>query len=350
MDTSILGIDVASRKLDLCWSTHGHCERTTLAYTRPALATYLREHPTVTPDRCTVGLESTGDYHIAVSNFFLQRGFAVRLINPLLTRSYTRLTIRGTKTDTRDAELICKLVADGHGEPLSLATVANRKRELLRLARTLVQTSVQLRQRLQSTQRKDVGQTRRYEDKIERIIGRLKTVAAELVTEATEHPCEAEYLISTIPGFGPKLAATVYHELGDIHRFKNAKSLVAYAGLDPRIKQSGVALNTRGHLTKRGSATLRSALFLAANVARQHEPDLGDYYARKRAEARTHREVLCIISRKLLYRINALLRSHRRYYFLTAAEEASLSHDYEITEYAPDEEVPAEPLTTVRQR
>lgn len=149
-------------------------------------------------------------------------------------------------------------------------------------------------------------------------------MAEELVAKATTNPSEPEQLIRSIPGFGAKLAAVVHHELGDITRFKNAKSLVAFAGLDPRIKQSGSMLNTTGHLTKRGSTSLRYALFLAANVARRYDAELGDYYAQKRVEGRTHREVLCIISRKLLYRINALVRSHRTYYFLKPAERKSL--------------------------
>jgi transposase len=324
MDTSILGIDVASRKLDLCWSTQDRSKQTTLEYTNRALDAYLSKHTTLTPDRCTIGLESTGDYHIAAGKFFLKRGFVVRLINPMLTRYYTRLTIRGTKTDARDAALICKLIAEGHGEPLTLATLANRDRELLRLANMLIQTSVQLTQRLQSTHRKGVGHTDRFERKIDRIVTRLHTVADELVAEATAAPSEPEQLIRSIPGFGAKLAAIVHHELGDISRFKNAKSLVAYAGLDPRIRQSGALLNTTGHLTKRGSTTLRHALFLAANITRQYDAELADYYAHKRAEGRSHREVLCIISRKLLYRINTVLRSHRPYYFLKPAERDSL--------------------------
>ena len=122
----------------------------------------------------------------------------------------------------------------------------------------------------------------------------------------------------------PNLAAVVHHEIGDITRFKNAKSLVAYAGPDPRIKQSGAMLNTTGRLTKRGSTALRHALFLAANVARRYDAELADYYAGKRAQGRSHREVLCIIARKLLYRINAILRSERPYHFLTPAERDSL--------------------------
>ncbi len=148
---------------------------------------------------------------------------------------------------------------------------------------------------------------------MEEIIAALQILAKELVEEATENRSEAEEHIDSIPGFAVKLSAVVHHELGDITRFPNARSLVAYAGIDPRIRQSGTLLHTHGRLTKRGSPYLRSALFLAANVARRYDTELAEYYQKKRTEGRTHKEVLCMISRKLLARIFAVLTEPRPY-------------------------------------
>jgi transposase len=313
MDTSILGIDVASRKLDLAWPDGRGFAHATIDYTPAAIAAFLAAHSSFTPDSCTVGLESTGDYHLAASQDFIKRGFTVRLLNPLLTRHYTRLTIRGAKTDEKDAELICRLVADGQGTPLSWHDVTNRDRELLRLSKHLTRVGAQLKQRLGSTRRKQLPDTKSIEGKLERLIRRVSTLSDELVAEATAIQSEEECLIDSIPGFGTKLSAIVHHELGDISRFRNVRALVAYAGLDPRMRQSGKLLNTTGRLSKRGSAELRHALFIAANVARRWEPELKEYYQHKRLQGRTNTEVLCIISRKLLGRINAVLRERRPY-------------------------------------
>lgn len=313
MDTTILGIDVASRKLDLAWSDESGWQHATVEYTTSALDTFLAAHPSFTPGVCTVGLESTGDYHLAVSQYLIKHGFTVRLMNPLLTRHYTRLTIRGAKTDEKDAELICRLVADGQGTPLTWAEVTNRDKEVLRLSTHLTRVGAQLKQRLGSTRRKGLPNTQGIEAKLERLIGRVSKLSDELVAEVTEHQSEDERLIDSIPGFGAKLSAIVHHELGDISRFRNVRALTAYAGLDPRMRQSGAQLNTTGRISKRGSAELRHALFIAANVARRWDPDLKVYYAHKRSQGRTNTEVLCIISRKLLSRINAVLRERRPY-------------------------------------
>lgn len=141
----------------------------------------------------------------------------------------------------------------------------------------------------------------------------LDDLAGELVDEVTAERSRDEEPIDSLPGFSTKLSAAVHHELGDVRRFQNADSLVAFAGLDPRIIQSGARAATSGRILKRGSPYLRSALFLAANVARIYDPELAAYYAKKRGEGRAHTEGLCILSRKLLYRIWAVLREHRPY-------------------------------------
>ncbi|MFM1539702.1 transposase, partial [Helcococcus bovis] len=70
--------------------------------------------------------------------------------------------------------------------------------------------------------------------------------------------------ITTIPGIGSVNAATILGEIGDIKRFSNPSKLVAYAGLDSSISQSGEFESTSNHMTKRGSPYLRRALYQSA--------------------------------------------------------------------------------------
>ncbi|MBI1833631.1 MAG: IS110 family transposase [Candidatus Andersenbacteria bacterium] len=312
MSTSIVGIDVASRKLDMCIEQDGKQQYATIENTAQAIAQYAKEHK-LSRKNCLVGLEATNDYHFVVTRFFLKKGIPVRIMNPIVTKRYTRTTVRGKKTDKTDAQNIARLAAEGEGELASLSNVDNREKELLRLSRSLVKLKVQLTLRLQSLRRKQLKNTGRIERKLEKIEGMLFDVAEELVGEVTEDRSHDEELIDSIPGFSTKLSAIVHHELGDVTRFKNARSLASFAGLDPRVVQSGGRLHTSGRLMKRGSPYLRSALFLAANVAYHYDEELGEYYAKKKAEGRSHKEVLCIISRKLLYRIWAVLKEQREY-------------------------------------
>lgn len=309
---SILGIDVASNKLDICYLGEQGLRYTQIDYTDETLDHFLMDNPELTPVHCLIGVESTGDYHLKVVKYFLNKKFPVKIINPIVTKQYTRATIRGTKTDKKDSEIIVKLIQEGNGDLADLKAISNREKELLRLSGGITKHVTALKQRLDSLKRKELS-TDKIELEFTNIIKRLEEFSDSLTDEATVNRSRDEELIDTIPGFAIKLSAIIHHEIGDINRFDNVKQLVAYAGLDPRIKQSGKKLNTCGRITKRGSKTLRSALFLAANTARQHDRQLAEYYAKKKQEGRSHKEILCIISRKLLARICVVLKEQRPY-------------------------------------
>ncbi len=84
--------------------------------------------------------------------------------------------------------------------------------------------------------------------------------------------------IMSIPGIGDTLGPMILGEIGDADRFSTAKKLIAFAGLDPVVIQSGRFENISGPISKRGSPLLRKALFLAANVARQNDDNLKRFY------------------------------------------------------------------------
>lgn len=119
--------------------------------------------------------------------------------------------------------------------------------------------------------------------------------------------------ITTIPGIGPVTGATILAEIGDVQRFATPERLVAYAGIDPVVYQTGEfrAINTR--MSKRGSPYLRHALWQAAFAASRFDPQLRDYYQRKRAKGKAHGTVLGAICRKLLHRIYIILKENRPY-------------------------------------
>ncbi len=80
--------------------------------------------------------------------------------------------------------------------------------------------------------------------------------------------------ITTIPGIGKVNGATILGEIGDINRFSNASKLVAYAGLDASVSQSGEYESTTNKMSKRGSPYLRKALFQSALRAEFCDPVL----------------------------------------------------------------------------
>lgn len=114
--------------------------------------------------------------------------------------------------------------------------------------------------------------------------------------------------IKTIPGVGNVIGAVILGEIGDIERFDNPSKLVAYAGLDASVSQSGEYEASSGKLSKRGSPYLRKALYMAAQRAEFCDPVFHAYYEKKRNEGKHHLVATNAVARNLCHTIYAILK------------------------------------------
>ena len=119
--------------------------------------------------------------------------------------------------------------------------------------------------------------------------------------------------LHTIPGIGMIAAATILAEIGDINRFKSSSALVAFAGIDPTVRQSGEFSSTHNHMSKRGSPYLRHAIFLAATTCSFHNSPLNAYYKKKSDQGKHHLTATGAVARKLTTVIYAVLRDSKPY-------------------------------------
>lgn len=107
-------------------------------------------------------------------------------------------------------------------------------------------------------------------------------------------------VIMTIPGISFINGGMILGEIGDIHRFSEPKKLLAFAGLDPSVHQSGNFRAQRTRMSKRGSRVLRYALINAAHNVVKNNSTFKAYYDAKRAEGRTHCNALGHCTGKLV--------------------------------------------------
>jgi transposase len=119
--------------------------------------------------------------------------------------------------------------------------------------------------------------------------------------------------ITTITGIGNVLGAIILSEIGDISRFDMAPKLVAFAGLDVTIRQSGQFNSTHNSLSKRGSPYLRRAIWQAATVAAFKDPNLSHYYQELKNRGKHHGTAIGAVCRKLCNIIFAVLRDNAQY-------------------------------------
>ena len=118
-------------------------------------------------------------------------------------------------------------------------------------------------------------------------------------------------VVMTVPGVGFITAAVIEGELGDARRFSNEGAVVAFAGLDPTVHQSGKFQGTQAHISKRGSPRLREALYKAALSASRCNPACRDLYERLLAKGKPTRVALIGVARKLLVQCWAVMREGR---------------------------------------
>ena len=124
---------------------------------------------------------------------------------------------------------------------------------------------------------------------------------------------EFDTQLTSIPGVGVVLAATILSEIGDISRFSSADKLLAYAGLDPTVRQSGEFKSSQNRMSKRGSPYLRRAIWMASTTAVQFDPMFRAYYEKKRSEGLHYMNVIGHVSRKMTAVIFAVLRDSQPY-------------------------------------
>ena len=153
----------------------------------------------------------------------------------------------------------------------------------------------------------------------------LENQLSELEEQISNLLHETNQYITTINGIGDVLGAIIVSEIGDINRFERPNQLVAFAGLDVTVKQSGEFSGTKNKISKRGSPYLRRAIWLAAQRAAFCDPVLSEYYQSLRARGKHHLTAVGGVARKLCNIIFVILKENRPYLPTTPKNYQNLS-------------------------
>lgn len=132
-----------------------------------------------------------------------------------------------------------------------------------------------------------------------RVYDTLQDEISLVENEITTHLSKINSHIPSILGIGKVSAASIIAEIEDISRFDSPNKILAFAGLDPRIYQSGTQ-EFRGRMNKKGSVVLRRVLMNCAESVLMYNPAFYTYYRRKRDEGKSHRVAISHVARKLV--------------------------------------------------
>jgi transposase len=260
-----------------------------------------------------VCMEATGHYHEALATFLVGRGTVVHVVNPAQVKYFAKSQLARTKTDRTDAKLIAQFAR-------SQATSAKLLRPWVpptpaqRVLRALVERLEDLKAMEQMEANRLEVADPAVRGSVEASLKELKQQIKALEKRINQHidsdpdlRRDAD-LMDSIQGVGKTTAAFLLATLGDLRRFKQPGQLVAFAGLNPALRESGT-YKGKVRLSKTGASSLRAKLYMPALVAMKHNPVIRAFYERLLARGKQPIVGVCAAMRKLLHLVWGVVHS-----------------------------------------
>ena len=301
---TILGLDVSKDKLDACLLLPQ--PRSTTVPNTPAGHTQLLAWA-AEAGPLHLCLEATSTYGFPVARHAHAAGHTVSVLQPLAVARYAQATLSRNKTDRLAAALIADFGRTQ--EPRAWLPPSAAQEQLpaqSRLRAELVEQRLGLQNRLDTAHVSVAPVLHSLVRSLARQIEKLDAALQATLQAEPDLRAQAQ-LLRSIPGVGPVLCAGVLAELpADL---REARAATAYAGRNPRQRESGTSLRGRAVLSKLGNARLRRLLYVPALAGLQHNPVLRALAERLAARGKPGKVRVGAVMRKLLCLCVGVLRS-----------------------------------------
>jgi len=299
----ICGVDVAKAWLD-AWAMEHHQRFPNTAEGVEQLLAFCRDH-----DAELVAMEASGGVEQAAFLQLWKRGMPCAIANPRAVRSFADAMGFLEKTDRIDAAMIAGYAAAR--KLVATPPPSEQQRELMALTARLRQVTSDLsiqKQRLHTTA--DPKALASLKEVISLFNRQLKTLAAEIAALISADPVWAvlDKTIRSVKGVADRAVTYILADLPEIGTLSN-KAITKLVGLAPLANDSGKRTGQRS--IRGGRATVRTVLFLVADIARKYDPDLSGFRDRLIAQGKSKMVVRIALARKLLVRLNAKVRDAR---------------------------------------
>ena len=264
-----------------------------------------------------VCLEATGIYHfdlaVALSKV---RELELMVLNPKAARRFGEALMTRTKTDPVDAGVLAEYAERMEfvrwqcpADPVLTLRAFSRRIGALTKLKTQTKNQLHAAEHCGFTPQAVLAQMQSMISDLDNQIRALQSHAATLI-QAEPEIQEAFALLTSIRGIGERSAIQLMGELLVLPKDMNARQWVAFAGLDPRLVQSGSSVYKKPRISKAGNRYLRLALYMPALVAVHHEPQVRAYYQHLIQDQGLKKlQALCAVMRKLLHAIHGMLAS-----------------------------------------
>jgi transposase len=314
MERIALGLDVSKLTIDVCLLTPDKKVLRTKVPNTPAgfraLLVWLHGIDRNALHAC---LEPTGVYSRPLAIYLHSHGIAVSQVNSFAVQCHGRSKNFRSKTDRIDAFLLADYCLKEN--PPVWQPSSQTQQELRELQHRLSCLDEQIRQeenRLETVDSKVVRED--IEDALGRLYVRRKRLeaAAKQLIKSDQATALNYSILSSIIGLGEKSTIRLL-SLVEFERFENGRQLGSFAGLSPRLFESGTSVHRKSQISRVGSRELRAALYFPAMVAIQHNPQMRAFADRLRGRNKPSKVIICAVMRKLLVLATTLIRNQQFY-------------------------------------
>ena len=264
-----------------------------------------------------ISMEATGIYHLKMAVYFHERGYSVSVLNPLIMKRYTEMKMLRAKTDSVDARAIAEY---GYTESpcyfIPKKGQNERITQLLKLIDGLHRTKSEIRNRFHAFKRvpgADETALLICEELEACINAEIRQAEQKINQILKEYYSDDNKRLREIPGVGERLSSLVIGFFGKFENFDNAKQVSSFIGLNPSPRQSGISLNGRGIISKKGNRYIRKIFYMAALSASKHNSACKAQYERLLANGKSKRVALIAVANKLARQIFAVMKYDRIY-------------------------------------
>ena len=262
-------------------------------------------------------MEATGPYYLQLATFLYEEGVKVSVVNPLVIKRFSQMRLLRAKTDKKDAQTICKYAMNNSIElwkpsPVEIMEMQQILTALELLNKQHSAVSNQLSSFISSgnidKQVKETLSTTLSYIKLEK-----KKLNQRLNQIVDENYPGTRKLLESIPGIGPKAAATLIAITDNFTKFVHYKQLIAYVGLSPRTYTSGTSVKGKGHICKMGKSQVRKQMYISSWSAKFHNKACTEFYDRLIKKGKPERVVKVAIANKLLKQAFAIVTNKTMY-------------------------------------
>jgi transposase len=264
-------------------------------------------------------LEATGVYSFHLAEYLSQKKINVIVVNPMVTHAFFKMELNRNKTDKADAQLIARYceyaVSTGDYKKKSYQPKGKDYEAIQRLVTRcdqLEKSKTQENNHLEASVNKQTSRSiKRLQKAINNEIDRVKKYIADIVKK-NECLSQQVKLLTSINGIGERTAWSILAYIGNINFFSSSKQIASYAGLTPKIIQSGTSID-KSSLSKLGHKRLRKSLYMPALVAIRYNPILKLVYERLVNNGKPKKVAIIAVMRKLLILSYGVLKSGKTF-------------------------------------